>query len=280
MGAIMYPRALTIAGSDSGGGAGIQADLKTFHSLGVYGMSAITALTAQNTRGVQAIHNVPPDFLALQIHSVLDDIGADAAKTGMLSTAPLVRAVANTLRNFHFDRLVVDPVMVSKHGDQLLYQDAITTLISDLLPICLIITPNIHEALLLADLQINDLDSMKEAARRIHRLGPKFVVIKGGHLPLPNATDLFFDGTQMHLLEAPRISSPHTHGTGCTFSAAITAFLARGESPLHAVRLAKQFTTSAIRHAQPLGHGIGPVNLLAPRHDEYAGNNNKKATQS
>lgn len=265
----MYPRALTIAGSDSGGGAGIQADLKTFHSLGVYGMSAVTALTAQNTRGVHGIHNVPPEFLALQLRSVLDDIGADAAKTGMLSTAHLIRTVATVLSEFHLDRLVVDPVMISKHGDQLLQQDAISTLISDLLPLSFIITPNTPEARILADLPIHDLNSMKEAARRIHRLGPKFIVIKGGHLPLPNATDLFFDGTHMHILEEPRIPSPHTHGTGCTFSAAITALLARGQSPLSAVTHAKKFTAYAIRHAQPLGHGIAPVNHLKAR-DEYA----------
>jgi hydroxymethylpyrimidine/phosphomethylpyrimidine kinase len=258
----MCARALTIAGSDSGGGAGIQADLKTFHSLGVYGMSVVTALTAQNTLGVHGILDVPPAFIELQLRSVLSDIGADAAKTGMLSRATAIRAVARTLKEFGVKRLVVDPVMVSKHGDLLLRKNAIKTLIEELLPLAFIVTPNISEAEILAGFRIRSIDDMKRAGRVIHAMGPRIVVIKGGHLSGEDATDVVFDGKRFEILRAKRLRARHTHGTGCTFSAAIAAYLALRHPPLDAIRKAKAYITRAIRRARPLGHGIAPVSHL------------------
>ncbi len=253
------PVALTIAGSDSGGGAGIQADLKTFQALGVYGMSALTAVTAQNTSGVVDVLELPPALVAAQMDAVLDDIGADAAKTGMLAAAPIIEAVAASLRRHGLTKVVVDPVMVAKSGDRLLRQDAVTALRTVLLPLALIVTPNVPEAEVLAGRRIASLADAEAAARRIHDLGPGYVVVKGGHLE-GDATDVAFDGEQPHRLEAPRLDRRHTHGTGCTFSAAIAAGLAKGQAPLTAIREAKQAITRAIEHGLSLGHGTGPTN--------------------
>lgn len=255
------PRALTIAGSDSGGGAGIQADLKTFSALGVYGLTAITAVTAQNTRDVTAIVELPPQAVAQQIDAVVTDIGVDAAKTGMLSSAPIIEAVAERIRHHRLTALVVDPVMISKSGAALLRPEAIDALRRQLLPLALVVTPNLHEASALAGWEIRTVAQMEEGARLLGGLGPRYVVVKGGHLE-GAAVDVLFDGTRVERLEAPRIHTPHTHGTGCVFSAAITAYLARGEEVTQAIRAAKRFITRAIENALPLGGGHGPANPL------------------
>ena len=256
------PHALTIAGSDSGGGAGIQADLKTFAAFGVYGASTITAVTAQNTLGVQAIHAVPADVVAAQIDAVLSDIGADAVKTGMLFSTAIIEVVADRLRAYGVSRLVVDPVMVAKSGDRLLRDDAVTALRMLLLPLAEVVTPNTDEASVLAGIEVTDQVSAREAARRIHALGPRHVIVKGGHLDGPTSDDLMFDGERFEVLSGPRIATRHTHGSGCTFSAAIAAELAAGCSPLEAARSARGFVQGAIEHAEPLGAGHGPLNHL------------------
>jgi hydroxymethylpyrimidine/phosphomethylpyrimidine kinase len=261
-GAPRRPRALTIAGSDSGGGAGIQADLKTFSAFGVYGASAITAITAQNTVGVRAVYEIPADIVAAQIDAVLDDIGADAAKTGMLSSAPIIEAVADRLRARSFAPLVVDPVMVAKSGDALLRPEAVRALVELLLPMATVVTPNAPEATVLSGVEVRDAASAREAARRIHALGPALVIVKGGHLDGDRSDDLLFDGRSFEILSGRRIDTPHTHGTGCTFSAAIAACLARGLEPPVAAREARAFLQGAIEHAEPLGAGRGPVNHL------------------
>ena len=253
------PAALTIAGSDSGGGAGIQADLKTFQALGVYGMSAITAITAQNTIGVRAVQEASPDVVAAQIDAVASDIGVDGAKTGMLSSAPIIRAVADRVRHWDLGPvLVVDPVMVAKSGDRLLREDAVRALIDDLLPLAAVVTPNIPEAEVLVGHAIHTDDDVRAAAREIVALGPHSVVMKGGHRS-GDATDLFFDGTRELRLEARRIDTRSTHGTGCTFSAAIAARIALGDDLPDAVRAAKAYLTAALEHAVQLGAGHGPV---------------------
>jgi hydroxymethylpyrimidine/phosphomethylpyrimidine kinase len=251
------PRALTIAGSDSGGGAGIQADLKTFAALGVYGMSAITAITVQNTLGVQDALEVPSGIVEGQIDAVVEDIGVDAVKTGMLSGPEIIEAVAERARHWGL-RLVVDPVMVAKGGAALLRPDAVQTLRTALLPLAEVVTPNLYEAEVLTGRQIENLEQMREAARAIHAMGPRHVVVKGGHRT-GEPIDVLFDGERFVELRGERIDTPHTHGTGCTFSAAITAFLARGWPVEHAVSRAKRYITEAIRHAPGLGHGHGPV---------------------
>ncbi len=250
--------ALTIAGSDSGGGAGIQADLKTFAALGVYGCSAITAVTAQNTLGVRAIQELAPDLVAAQIDAVIEDIGADAAKTGMLASAPIIRAVAERLRSHRLTRLVVDPVMVATSGDRLLREDAVQALRDELLPLALVVTPNIREAEVLADLHIAGDADLVEAARRLAACGARNVLIKGGHLP-GAPVDRLWDGTQCVEFPGERVMTTSTHGTGCTLSAAIAAHLARGAELREAVWHAKSYVTEALRHAQPIGHGHGPL---------------------
>ena len=258
------PRVLTIAGSDSGGGAGIQGDLKVITCLGGFGMSAITALTAQNTQGVFGVHPVPPEFVAQQIAVCLDDIGADATKTGMLCNAPIVRAVAETLREKGARNLVVDPVMVSKSGRRLLDADAEQTLIEEILPLATVVTPNLPEAARLAGFRVETLEEMRRAAEAILKLGPAAVIVKGGHLSrLSAATDLLFDGRDFAELPAQRIVTRNTHGTGCSFSAALATELARGRPLLDAARRSKRFITEAIRHSLDLGHGCGPTNPLA-----------------
>ena len=256
------PRALTIAGSDSGGGAGIQADLRTFAAFGVYGASAITAITAQNTIGVRAVHDVPAAVVAAQIDAVLDDIGADAVKTGMLSNREIIETVADRLRAHAVTALVVDPVMVAKSGDRLLREDAVSALRVLILPLAAVVTPNSPEATVLSGIDVVDATSAREAARRIHDLGPAMVVVKGGHLGGDTSDDLVFDGRTFEVLSGRRIATRHTHGTGCTFSAAICACLARGLAPLEAVREARTYVQGAIEHAEPLGVGHGPVNHL------------------
>jgi hydroxymethylpyrimidine/phosphomethylpyrimidine kinase len=252
-------KALTIAGSDSGGGAGIQADLKTFAALGVYGSSAITALTAQNTLGVQGVYPVDPEFVGQQIDSVMSDIGAHAAKTGMLFSAEIIQVVAERVRRWGIEHLVVDPVMVAKSGDRLLREDAIDALRRELLPLAYVVTPNLGEASVLAGFEVRDKPTMEQAARAIHALGVRIVVVKGGHLA-DCADDLVYDGASMRWLPAEHIDTPHTHGTGCTFSAAIAALLAQGHEPLEAIARAKDYLTAALRAAQPIGAGHSPVN--------------------
>jgi hydroxymethylpyrimidine/phosphomethylpyrimidine kinase len=253
----ILPRALTIAGSDSGGGAGIQADLKTFAALGVYGMSAITAITAQNTQGVYAAYDLPIALIEGQINAVLEDIGADAAKTGMLSSPEIIEAVAQHVQKWQL-RLVVDPVMVSKGGTPLLHPEAVETLRTKLLPLAEVVTPNLPEAEVFIKQRIETIEDMHAAARAIHELGPQHVVIKGGHR-VAEPVDVYFDGAHFYELSENRINTPHTHGTGCTFSAAITALLARGWSVEEAVSRAKRYVTGAIRNAPGLGHGHGPI---------------------
>jgi hydroxymethylpyrimidine/phosphomethylpyrimidine kinase len=249
---------MTIAGSDSGGGAGIQADLKTFQALGVYGTSALTAITAQNTVGVRAVHEVPTDVIAAQIDAVVEDIGVDAAKTGMLSSAEIISTVAERVRHWRLARLVVDPVMVAKSGDRLLREDAVVALMRDLLPLAMVLTPNLPEAEVLVGRALTTDDDIRQAARDIVDLGPRAVVMKGGHRS-GDATDVLFDGQRFHVLSAERVDTVNTHGTGCTLSAAIAAELARGRDLADAVGSAKRYLTEAIRHASPLGAGHGPV---------------------
>ncbi len=255
-------RILTIAGSDSGGGAGIQADLKTITVLGGYGMSAITALTAQNTVGVQGVHPVPVDFIKMQMESVLSDYGADGAKTGMLATPEIVTVVAEQLRKFRIQLLVVDPVMVAKSGDVLLSEEARATIKEVLLPLAHVVTPNLPEASELCGFPVKDLESMKKAAKTIHQLGPRHVLVKGGHLK-GEAVDILFDGTGFLAFDAPRLDNRNTHGTGCTFSAALTTFLAQGSTVPEATHRAKAFITRAIALGLDLGAGHGPTNHYA-----------------
>lgn len=251
------PRALTIAGSDSGAGAGIQADLKTFAALDVYGLSALTAVTAQNTQGVRAVQELPPALIEAQIDAVLDDIGTDACKTGMLSSPAVIEAVSGRIRRWNL-RLVVDPVMVAKGGDALLHPEAVATLRSALLPLAEVVTPNLPEAQTLTGRPVETLAQMRDAARVIADLGPRHVVVKGGH-SASAPVDIYFDGERFVEFAAERIATRHTHGTGCTFSAAITALLARGERVEAAIAGAKQYITEAIRAAPGIGGGHGPV---------------------
>jgi hydroxymethylpyrimidine/phosphomethylpyrimidine kinase len=256
-------KVLTIAGSDSGGGAGIQADLKAFAARGIYGMSALTAITAQNTVGVQGVFELPAEFVAQQIDSVMSDIGADAWKTGMLSNAEIIQVVADRARRYAVERLVVDPVMVAKSGDPLLREEARDALIEALIPLAYVITPNHHEAQVLAGLEITTVDDMRDAAVAIHDMGARNVVVKGGHLPAASdAVDVLYDGREFAQFGAPRIDTPNTHGTGCTFASAIAAELAKGYDVPEAVRNAKEYLTAALRAAVDLqiGHGHGPLN--------------------
>ena len=249
---------MTIAGSDSGGGAGIQADLKTFSALGVYGASTLTAITAQNTVAVTAVHDIPTDIIAAQIEAVVTDIGVDAVKTGMLSSPAIVETVAQELRRHGIENLVVDPVMVAKSGDALLRQEAVDSLRTLLVPLASLVTPNIPEAETLTGMKIETGEDMREAARQIVALGARAVVVKGGHLSGP-ATDLLYDGSEFTEFTSERFDTVNTHGTGCTFASATAAGLAQGKSVLNAVAQAKEFVTEAIRNSYPLGQGHGPV---------------------
>ena len=260
---MLIPKALTIAGSDSGGGAGIQADLKTFSAFRVFGMSVITAVTAQNSLGVQGVENLPPAFVAQQLRSVLEDFGADAAKCGMLSTAPIIEAVATELTSHRIEKLVVDPVMVAKSGDKLLQPEARAALADRILPLALLVTPNLPEAEVLAGIRVAEPEDMEEAARRIHLMGPRYVLVKGGHLK-GDATDLLWNGRDFTRFSTPRIDSQNTHGTGCTFSAAIAAGLARGQALGDAIRSAKAYVTRAIREGFQAGRGVGQLRHFIP----------------
>ncbi|WP_062046397.1 bifunctional hydroxymethylpyrimidine kinase/phosphomethylpyrimidine kinase [Bacillus sp. JCM 19034] len=259
-------KALTIAGSDSGGGAGIQADLKTFQELDVFGMSVITALTAQNTLGVHGVYPQSLEAIEAQIDAVLSDIGTDAVKTGMLFSADIIKLVAKKLKEYEVKNIVVDPVMIAKGGATLLQNEAVNALVSELLPIATVITPNLPEAAkLLGVEEIRTIEEMNDAARALHAYGPANIVLKGGHLLDGPATDLLFDGVKMHELTSERVQTTHTHGTGCTFAAAIAAELAKSKSIAEAVEQAKAYITAAITESLAIGNGIGPTNHAAYR---------------
>lgn len=251
-------KALTIAGSDSSGGAGIQADLKAFSANGVFGMSVITAVTAQNTQGVLAVEDLSIGIIEKQIAAIYEDIQVDAVKVGMVSRTETIEAISGQLQKYQAYPVVVDPVMVSKSGFHLLQPDAVKALIDKLLPLATIVTPNIPEAEIMAGMRISSLKDMEEAAVRIYRMGPKNVLVKGGHLT-DQATDVLFDGVRYLHLTAERIPTKNTHGTGCTLSSAIAANLAKGHSISDAVRDAKAYLTTAIRHALAIGKGVGPT---------------------
>lgn len=251
--------ALTIAGSDSGGGAGIQADLKTFSAHGVYGTSVITAVTAQNTLGVTMFEAVSTDLVTAQIEAVMSDIGAHAAKTGMLPTAAIVEAVAAAVRDLDIPLLVVDPVMIAKSGDRLLDDEAVAAMRVELLPRAFLVTPNIPEAEVLAGMPIRTDADREEAARRIAALGPSVVLIKGGHLPDGDIRDLLYEDQTFREFRGERVAGRHTHGTGCTFAAALTAHLARGRTVATALPLVQRYVADAIRRAPQLGRGHGPM---------------------
>lgn len=257
------PIALTIAGSDSGGGAGIQADLKTFHAFGVFGTSVVTAVTAQNTRGVTAVHAVPLEVVKAQLDAVLSDLPPAGVKTGMLATAELVATVAGAIRDAGLERYVLDPVMVATSGDRLLDADAEASVASHLLPLAALVTPNLHEARILTGLEVEDLDGMRDAGRALVEKGAGAALVKGGHLD-GDAVDLLWDGSEERVWRRPRIDTDHTHGTGCTLSAAAAATLAKGLPLTYAVDQAVGFVARAIESAPGLGHGHGPVNHFAP----------------
>jgi hydroxymethylpyrimidine/phosphomethylpyrimidine kinase len=257
---LKLPVALTIAGSDSGGGAGIQADLKTFAALGVHGTSAITAITAQNTTGVTDILELPTALIREQIAAVVEDMGVQAAKTGMLASAEIIATVADSVERHQLRNLIVDPVMVAKGGARLLREDAVTALRKRLIPLATIITPNLPEAQVLLGREIRTTEERRQAARDLVAMGARAAVVKGGHAD--DATDFYFDGAQMVELRAERIETTNTHGSGCVFSAAIAAWLARGAEPQDAVRQAKIFITQAIVNSLEIGHGHGPVNPM------------------
>ncbi len=247
------PKALTIAGSDSGGGAGIQADLKTFTAFRVFGLSVLTAVTAQNSLGVQGVFNLPPEFVARQIDSVLSDFGAD-----------IIEAVAARLGAHRHGSVVLDPVMIAKSGDPLLEPAARTALIKTMLPLADLVTPNLPEAAALADMTVDDERAMVDAARRIFALGPRAVLVKGGHLK-DSATDVLWDGRGLTRLPAPKLDSPNTHGTGCTYSSAIAAGLARGRPLRDAIVDGKAYVTAAIREGFPAGRGVGALRHFVER---------------
>jgi hydroxymethylpyrimidine/phosphomethylpyrimidine kinase len=249
---------MTIAGSDSSAGAGIQADLKTFAAFGVYGTSVITAITAQNTRGVYRVQEVSPELVAAQIDAIVGDIGADIVKTGMLPTAGIVDVVVEKVREYGLTDLVVDPVMRAKDGEPLLTEDAVAVIWERLLPLALVVTPNLSEAAALVGRDLDGWDDMRRAAREIVGMGARNVVIKGGHLDGP-AVDLFYDGCEYHEFFAPRVDTRNTHGTGCTFASAIAASLAKGSTVRQAVAAAKAYVTKSLQHSYPLGQGAGPV---------------------
>lgn len=250
---------LTIAGSDSGGGAGIQADLKAMSANGVFAMSVITAITAQNTEEVTDVFELPPSIIASQLDAVFDDFDVAAVKTGMLSSTAIVEIVVKMLTPQKIATLVVDPVMVSKNGHPLLRPEAVDAVKTQLLPLAFVVTPNIHEAQQLSGVQITSLADARRAAKIIHGFGCKHVLIKGGHLLNERATDLLYDGRFFNVLKGEFIETRHTHGTGCTFASALAAHLARGRSVLDAAQAAKTYVTQAIRHGLAIGHGHGPT---------------------
>ena len=250
---------MTIAGSDSGGGAGIQADLKTFAALGVYGTSVLTAITSQNTLGVTDVLELPTSLIRSQFDAVISDIGTDVVKTGMLSSSEIIRTVADMIKDRIIEKLVVDPVMVAKSGDRLLQEEATETLRTILIPLAMVVTPNVPEAEVLTGKKIESLDDARIAAREIVGMGAKAVVVKGGHLEGP-ATDVLCDGKDFTEFTSERIDTANTHGTGCTFASATAAGLAKGLSIAEAVSRAKEYVTETIRHNFPMGQGHGPLN--------------------
>ncbi|MFC4075824.1 bifunctional hydroxymethylpyrimidine kinase/phosphomethylpyrimidine kinase [Salinithrix halophila] len=258
-------RALSVAGSNSRGGAGLQADLKTFQELDVYGMGVVTSIVTLHGDGRRGIHTGSPETVEDQLDAAVSSIGVDSVKTGMLYSGELVRLVARKVKELALPNLVVDPVIITKNGGRLMKPDALDAMREELLPLATVVTPNLPEAAALAEMEsIRDVEGMMEAARRIHQLGPGCVVVKGGRLPEGDAEDLLFDGRTVIRLRAKRVEAPHTNGAGCTFSAAVTAELAKGKTAEEAVRRAKTFVTEAIRRAWPLG-GQGSVNQAAPR---------------
>jgi hydroxymethylpyrimidine/phosphomethylpyrimidine kinase len=266
-------RVLAIAGSDSGGGAGIQADIRTCTLLGVHALCAVTAVTVQNSVGVRGFHKVPGNVIAAQIEVVCHDIGLQAAKTGMLASAEIIVAVAESWRTHGADApLVVDPVCASMHGDPLLDRSGLNSLRTELFPLATLVTPNLHEVRLLVDIDVVDSTSQAEAARALQALGPKWALVKGGHLRgSASSTDLLFDGTDFHEFQSPRVDTTHDHGAGDTLAAATACALAHGYTVPDAVAFAKQWVTECLRAAYPLGHGHGPVSplfRLSPRHDD------------
>lgn len=258
---------LTIAGSDSCGGAGIQADLKTFSALGTYGMSVITAVTAQNTTGVSAIHEIPAVMVQAQMASIFEDIKVDAVKIGMVASADIVQAITAGLDKYRPAHIVLDPVMLSKSGSQLLRPDARQALVSALLPCCTLLTPNLPEAAVISGIQVVKPSDMEAAARMIYDLGARRVLVKGGHLE-GHSLDILYDGVQFFYFEGPRVETNHTHGTGCTFSAAIAAYLARGLGYEQAVKQAKVYISSAIAQSFAIGSGWGPVHHFHHYYDQ------------
>ena len=257
---IMLKQVLTIAGSDSGGGAGVQADLKAMSANGTYAMSVITSITAQNTTGVTAIHDLPESIVEAQIDAIFVDFDVAAVKTGMLSSAALASLVSRKLQQYHVPWIVVDPVMISKSGQDLLQADAMDALKQALIPLASVITPNIHEAERLTGLTIRSLAEARQAAKALHQLGCQHVLLKGGHLLEQPATDLLYDGRFFRMYKGEWIDTPHTHGTGCTFASALSAHLALGKLLPDAVESAKQYVTEAIRHSLAIGRGRGPTN--------------------
>ncbi|MBO0841287.1 MAG: bifunctional hydroxymethylpyrimidine kinase/phosphomethylpyrimidine kinase [Sciscionella sp.] len=259
------PTALTIAGSDSGGGAGLQADLRTFFACGVHGMAAVTAVTVQNSLGVTGVVEIPAKTVAAQIKAVADDIGVGAAKTGMLATAEIISAVATACRDAGIGvggnvPLVVDPVAASMHGDPLLRDDALDAIRTELFPLANLVTPNTDEVALLTGISVVDRETQRAAAAALHKLGPQWTLAKGGHLEHePECVDVLFDGTQFTELTEKRIATKHTHGGGDTMASAITSALARGADMPSALRFGKEFVTNAVAHSYPLGAGVGPV---------------------
>lgn len=264
-------KALTIAGSDSGGGAGIQADLKTFQAFNVFGTSVITSVTSQNTLGVHSINDVPSSIVADQIDMIMEDIGTDAAKIGMVSNKAIIDVIADRVKKHKIEKLVIDPVMIAKSGARLLKENVEKVLIEKLLPTASLITPNVFEAEIISGAKIRDIEDAKESARTIHRMGIKIVLLKGGHIPGEKAIDILFDGKEYTYYESERIDTKNTHGTGCTFSAAITAGLSKGMDIYNAVKVAKEYITRAIKNAPsnigtghgPLNHNIKPLDISA-----------------
>ncbi|MEM2924310.1 MAG: bifunctional hydroxymethylpyrimidine kinase/phosphomethylpyrimidine kinase [Methanocellales archaeon] len=263
------PRALTIAGSDSGGGAGIQADLKTFAALGVFGTSALTSITAQNTTGVRMIQDLSLEIIRAQIDAVFEDIGVDALKTGMLNSREIIETVVESIENRSVP-IVVDPVMMAASGARLQREDAVEVLLQKLFPIATIVTPNLHEAEIITNLRIKSIEDMEKAAKEIAKIGPRNVLIKGGHLASEMVVDVLYDGKEYTYFKAPRIKTKNLHGTGCTFSASITAYLARGCSVKEAVEFSKRFMEKAIKYSFNVGKGSGPVNPMANLYYEAA----------
>jgi len=251
--------ALTIAGSDSSGGAGIQADIKTFFAHGVYGMSVITSITAQNTTGVLEIEDVSDEMVNLQMKAIFDDLYPNSIKIGMVSNKNIIKVIAKNLKLYHANKVVLDPVMISKSGSHLLKADAIDALKKELIPLSLIVTPNLMEASELTNKKVTNVYEMKEASKKILELGPKTVLIKGGHL-CEDAIDIFYDGKEFYEIKSERIETKNTHGTGCTYSSAIAANLALGYDLFDSILKAKEYITGAIRFSLSIGHGVGPTN--------------------